>query len=281
MAEETAIFGRVSPHQKKLIIQTLKKAGYTTAMTGDGVNDILALREADCSIVMAEGDPATRQIANLVLLNSDFNDVPEILFEGRRVVNNIAHIAPIFLIKTIYSFLLAVICIASALLGRSEWILIFPFIPIQITMIDQFVEGFPPFVLTFERNIKPVEPNFLRRSMLRALPSALMVVFSVLFVKIFGSSQGWSELEISTLLYYLLGSIGFLSVFRACMPFTLWRVLLIVWSVGGFLATALFPRIQKLLEISTLTGQTLPVYGVMMLVFTVIFILTSRYQAKK
>lgn len=281
LAEETAIFGRVSPHQKKLIIQTLKKAGHTTAMTGDGVNDILALREADCSIVMAEGDPATRQIANLVLLNSDFNDVPEILFEGRRVVNNIAHIAPIFLIKTIYSFLLAVICIASALLGRSEWILIFPFIPIQITMIDQFVEGFPPFVLTFERNIKPVEPNFLRRSMLRALPSALMVVFSVLFVKIFGTSQGWSELEISTLLYYLLGSIGFLSVFRACMPFTLWRVLLIVWSVGGFLATALFPRIQKLLEIATLTGQTLPVYGVMMLVFTVIFILTSRYQAKK
>ncbi len=261
--------------------QTLKKAGHTTAMTGDGVNDILALREADCSIVMAEGDPATRQIANLVLLNSDFNDVPEILFEGRRVVNNIAHIAPIFLIKTIYSFLLAVICIASALLGRSEWILIFPFIPIQITMIDQFVEGFPPFVLTFERNIKPVEPNFLRRSMLRTLPSALMVVFSVLFVKIFGSSQGWSELEISTLLYYHLESPGFLSVFRACMPFTLWRVLLIVWSVGGFLVTDLFPRIQKLLEISILTGQTLLVYGVMMLLFTVIFILTSRYQARK
>jgi len=281
MAEETAIFGRVSPHQKKLIIQTLKKAGHTTAMTGDGVNDILALREADCSIVMAEGDPATRQIANLVLLNSDFNDVPEILFEGRRVVNNIAHIAPIFLIKTIYSFLLAVICIASALLGRTEWILIFPFIPIQITMIDQFVEGFPPFVLTFERNIKPVEQNFLRKSMLRALPSALMVVFSVLFVKIFGTSQGWSAIEISTLLYYLLASIGFMSVVRACLPFSLWRVLLIIWSIGGFLGTALFPRIQKLLEISTLTGQTLPVYGIMMLVFIVIFILTSRYQSRK
>ena len=281
IAVETAIFGRVSPNQKKLIIQTLKKAGHTTAMTGDGVNDILALREADCSIVMAEGDPATRQIANLVLLNSDFNDVPEILFEGRRVVNNIAHIAPIFLIKTIYSFLLAVICIASALLGRTEWILIFPFIPIQITMIDQFVEGFPPFVLTFERNIKPVEQNFLRKSMLRALPSALMVVFSVLFVKIFGTSQGWSAIEISTLLYYLLASIGFMSVVRACLPFSLWRVLLIIWSVGGFLGTALFPRIQKLLEISTLTGQTLPVYGILMLIFTVIFILTSRYQSRK
>jgi len=281
LAEDTAIFGRVSPHQKKLLIQTLNANGHTTAMTGDGVNDILALREADCSIVMAEGDPATRQIANLVLMDSEFKDIPEILFEGRRVVNNIAHIAPIFLIKTIYSFLLAIICIASALLGRTEWILIFPFIPIQITMIDQFVEGFPPFVLTFERNIKPVEQNFLRKSMLRALPSALMVVFSVLFVKIFGTSQGWSAIEISTLLYYLLASIGFMSVVRACLPFSLWRVLLIIWSVGGFLGTALFPRLQKLLEISTLTGQTLPVYGIMMVIFAVIFILTSRYQARR
>ena len=281
MAEETAIFGRVSPYQKKLIIQTLKKAGHTTAMTGDGVNDILALREADCSIVMAEGDPATRQIANLVLLNSDFNDVPEILFEGRRVVNNIAHIAPIFLIKTIYSFLLSIICIASALLGRTEWILIFPFIPIQITMIDQFVEGFPPFVLTFERNIKPVEQDFLRKSMLRALPSALMVVFSVLFVKIFGSSQGWSEVETGTLLYYLLASIGFMSVVRACLPFNIWRILLIVWSVGGFVATALFPTTQKFLEISSLTAKTVPVYLTMMAIFIILFILSNRYPIRK
>ena len=281
MAEETAIFGRVSPYQKKLIIQTLKKAGHTTAMTGDGVNDILALREADCSIVMAEGDPATRQIANFVLLNSDFNDVPEILFEGRRVVNNIAHIAPIFLIKTIYSFLLSIICIASALLGRTEWILIFPFIPIQITMIDQFVEGFPPFVLTFERNIKPVEQDFLRKSMLRALPSALMVVFSVLFVKIFGSSQGWSEVETGTLLYYLLASIGFMSVVRACLPFNIWRILLIVWSVGGFVATALFPTTQKLLEISSLTAKTVPVYLTMMAIFIILFILSNRYPIRK
>lgn len=281
MAVETAIFGRVSPHQKKLIIQTLKKAGYTTAMTGDGVNDILALREADCSIVMAEGDPATRQIANLVLLNSDFNDVPEILFEGRRVVNNIARIAPIFFIKTIYSFLLAIICIASVLLGRSEWILIFPFIPIQITMIDQFVEGFPPFVLTFERNIKPVEKNFLRHSLLKALPSALMVVFSVLFVKVFGVTHAWTEVEMSTLMYYLLASIGFMSVVRACLPLSMGRILLFVWSVGGFLLTALFPAIQKLLEISTLTVQTLPIYVILMTIFIVAFILSNRFPIKK
>lgn len=279
LAQETAIFGRVSPHQKRLIIQTLKRAGHTTAMTGDGVNDILALREADCSIVMAEGDPATRQIANLVLLNSDFNDVPEILFEGRRVVNNIARIAPIFFIKTIYSFLLAIICISSVLFGRAEWLLVFPFIPIQITMIDQFVEGFPPFVLTFERNINPVEPDFLKKSIFKALPSGLMVVFSVLFVKIFGHNQGWSELDSTTLLYYLLGSIGFLSVLRGCLPLNLWRIGLILWSVVGFLGTALV--FQKLLAIATLTSQTLPVYLLLMAVFSLVFMASNHWQNQR
>ncbi|MEW4353310.1 HAD-IC family P-type ATPase [Streptococcus pneumoniae] len=279
MAEQTAIFGRVSPHQKRLIIQTLKQAGHTTAMTGDGVNDILALREADCSIVMAEGDPATRQIANLVLLNSDFNDVPEILFEGRRVVNNIARIAPIFFIKTIYSFLLAVICISSILLGRAEWLLVFPFIPIQITMIDQFVEGFPPFVLTFERNIKPVEHKFLKKAIFKALPSGLMVVFSVLFVKIFGNMVAWSELEEATLLYYLLGSIGFMSVVRACLPLNPWRIGLILWSTLGFFGSAIF--LQKLLEIATLTSQTLPVYFALMVIFAILFISINHWQTTK
>ena len=275
-AEETAIFGRVSPHQKKLLIQTLKAAGRTTAMTGDGVNDILALREADCSIVMAEGDPATRQIANLVLLNSDFNDVPEILFEGRRVVNNIGRIAPIFFIKTIYSFILAIICIASILLGKPEYLLIFPFIPIQITLIDQFVEGFPPFVLTFERNIKPVEKHFLKRSLQLALPSSLMIVFSVLFVRIWGSSHGWSDIEMSTLTYYLLGSISFLSVIRACLPLNLWRSLLIIFSVFGFYLSAFV--LQHLLEIATLTAATLPVYLILMVVFGFVFVACTIKQ---
>ena len=275
-AEETAIFGRVSPHQKKLLIQTLKAAGRTTAMTGDGVNDILALREADCSIVMAEGDPATRQIANLVLLNSDFNDVPEILFEGRRVVNNIGRIAPIFFIKTIYSFILAIICIASILLGKSEYLLIFPFIPIQITLIDQFVEGFPPFVLTFERNIKPVEKHFLKRSLQLALPSSLMIVFSVLFIRIWGSSHGWSDIEMATLTYYLLGSISFLSVIRACLPLNLWRSLLIIFSVFGFYLSAFV--LQHLLEIATLTAATLPVYLILMVVFGLVFVACTIKQ---
>ena len=271
IAVKTAIFGRVSPHQKKLIIQTLKKAGRTTAMTGDGVNDILALREADCSIVMAEGDPATRQIANLVLLKSDFNDLPEILFEGRRVVNNIARIAPIFLIKTIYSFILAIICILSALLFDKNLLLIFPFIPIQVTLIDQFVEGFPPFVLTFEKNIQPVEKDFIKKSLLMALPSALMVVFSVIFVRIWGSINGWIPQEISTVSYYLLGSIGMLSVIRACLPLNFWRILLIIWSVSAFIATAILFR--PLIEIGVLSGRAFELYAMLMIIFAIIFIM--------
>ena len=271
IAVKTAIFGRVSPHQKKLIIQTLKKAGRTTAMTGDGVNDILALREADCSIVMAEGDPATRQIANLVLLNSDFNDLPEILFEGRRVVNNIARIAPIFLIKTIYSFILAIICILSALLFDKNLLLIFPFIPIQVTLIDQFVEGFPPFVLTFEKNIQPVEKDFIKKSLLMALPSALMVVFSVIFVRIWGSLNGWIPQEISTVSYYLLGSIGMLSVIRACLPLNFWRILLIVWSISAFIVTAILFR--PLIEIGVLSGRAFELYAILMIIFAIIFII--------
>ncbi|HEL2517385.1 TPA: cation-translocating P-type ATPase [Streptococcus suis] len=275
-AETTAIFGRVSPHQKKLLIQTLKAQGHTTAMTGDGVNDILALREADCSIVMAEGDPATRQIANLVLLDSEFRDIPEILFEGRRVVNNISHIAPIFLIKTIYSFLLGLICIASIALGKAEYLLVFPFIQVQMTLIGQFVEGFPPFILTFERNIRPVEKHFLRKSLLLALPNALMVVLSVL---IFHLMQVFGYLnlhDMQTLSYYVLGSTGLLAVIRACLPLTKARLALIIYSVFGFFISSHF--LHGLIEIHPLNSHTLPIYSGLILIIIPVFFWISYKQ---
>ncbi|WP_105101033.1 cation-translocating P-type ATPase [Streptococcus suis] len=275
-AETTAIFGRVSPHQKKLLIQTLKAQGHTTAMTGDGVNDILALREADCSIVMAEGDPATRQIANLVLLDSEFRDIPEILFEGRRVVNNISHIAPIFLIKTIYSFLLGLICIASIALGKAEYLLVFPFIQVQMTLIGQFVEGFPPFILTFERNIRPVEKHFLRKSLLLALPNALMVVLGVL---IFHLMQVFGYLnlhDMQTLSYYVLGSTGLLAVIRACLPLTKARLALIIYSVFGFFISSHF--LHGLIEIHPLNSHTLPIYSGLMLIFIPVLFWISYKQ---
>ncbi|WP_105134713.1 cation-translocating P-type ATPase [Streptococcus suis] len=275
-AETTAIFGRVSPHQKKLLIQTLKAQGHTTAMTGDGVNDILALREADCSIVMAEGDPATRQIANLVLLDSEFRDIPEILFEGRRVVNNISHIAPIFLIKTIYSFLLGLICIASIALGKAEYLLVFPFIQVQMTLIGQFVEGFPPFILTFERNIRPVEKHFLRKSLLLALPNALMVVLSVLIFHLMQIFGYLNLHDMQTLSYYVLGSTGLLAVIRACLPLTKARLALIIYSVFGFFISSHF--LHGLIEIHPLNSHTLPIYSGLMLIFIPVFFWISYKQ---
>ncbi|MDW8727021.1 cation-translocating P-type ATPase [Streptococcus suis] len=275
-AETTAIFGRVSPHQKKLLIQTLKAQGHTTAMTGDGVNDILALREADCSIVMAEGDPATRQIANLVLLDSEFRDIPEILFEGRRVVNNISHIAPIFLIKTIYSFLLGLICIASITLGKAEYLLVFPFIQIQMTLIGQFVEGFPPFILTFERNIRPVEKHFLRKSLLLALPNALMVVLSVLIFHLLQVFGYLNLHDMQTLSYYVLGSTGLLAVIRACLPLTKARLALIIYSIFGFFISSHF--LHGLIEIHPLNSHTLPIYSGLMLIFIPVFFWISYKQ---
>ena len=276
LAEDTAIFGRVSPHQKKLLIQTLNANGHTTAMTGDGVNDILALREADCSIVMAEGDPATRQIANLVLMDSEFKDIPEILFEGRRVVNNIAHIAPIFLIKTVYSFLLGLICIGSIVFGKAEYLLVFPFIQVQMTLAGQFIEGLPPFVLTFERNIRPVEKHFLRRSLQLAIPNALMLVISVL---IFHLSQVYlcmSSTDMLTLSYYMMGSTGVLAVIRACIPLNKGRVALIIYSVFGFLISSYYLR--DVIAISTLNSYTLPIYLVAMAIYTPLFFWISYKQ---
>lgn len=276
LAEETAIFGRVSPHQKKLLIQTLNANGHTTAMTGDGVNDILALREADCSIVMAEGDPATRQIANLVLMDSEFKDIPEILFEGRRVVNNIAHIAPIFLIKTVYSFLLGLICIASIVFGKAEYLLVFPFIQVQMTLAGQFIEGFPPFVLTFERNIRPVEKHFLRRSLQLSIPNALMLVISVLIFHLSQVYLGMSNTDMLTLSYYMMGSTGVLAVIRACIPLNKGRVALIIYSVFGFLISSYYLR--DVIEITTLNAITLPIYLVAMAICTPLFFWISYKQ---
>lgn len=276
LAEDTAIFGRVSPHQKKLLIQTLNANGHTTAMTGDGVNDILALREADCSIVMAEGDPATRQIANLVLMDSEFKDIPEILFEGRRVVNNIAHIAPIFLIKTVYSFLLGLICIASIVFGKAEYLLVFPFIQVQMTLAGQFIEGLPPFILTFGRNIRPVEKHFLRRSLQLSIPNALMLVISVLIFHLSQVYLGMSNTDMLTLSYYMMGSTGVLAVIRACIPLNKGRVALIIYSVFGFLISSYYLR--DVIEISTLNSYTLPIYLIAMAICTPLFFWISYKQ---
>lgn len=247
---EYSVFGRVSPQQKKILVNELKESGRTVAMTGDGVNDVLALREADCSIAMAEGDGATRQIANLVLLDSDFTTLPEVLFEGRRVVNNVTKVSGIFFIKTIYSFILSIICAVTAI-G-------FPFIPIQITLIDLAIEGYPSFFLSFEQDRKKVTYRYLPTALINALPNALLVVLNIIVVYLLGDILSFTNLETTTLMYYLLIGISCMAVVKACYPFNPLRIFLAVTTVIGiYVAAMLF---HHLLEVNLGLGTTWPYF---------------------
>ncbi len=270
-ALQYTVFGRVAPHQKKLLVQALKQAGSTVAMTGDGVNDVLALRAADVSIAMADGDAATRQISNLVLLDSDFTTLPAVLFEGRRVVNNVTKVSGIFFIKTIYSFLLSVICLLS--------VQAFPFIPIQITLIDLAIEGYPSFFLSFESNKQKVTGKFLPTALKAALPNALLVVLNVLAVTVLASQLNLSQLEATTLMYYLLIGISCLAVIKACLPLNFLRLFLIITTIGGiYVAAMLFSHI---LEIGWLTATTLPLFAIGMLVNGVLYSIVTLLKKKK
>jgi cation-transporting ATPase E len=270
-ASQYAVFGRVSPHQKKLLVQELKSLGRTVAMTGDGVNDILALREADVSIAMAEGDSATRQISNLVLLNSNFTTLPDVLFEGRRVVNNVTKVAGVFFIKTIYSFILSMICLATALP--------FPFIPIQITLLDLAIEGYPSFFLSFEGDNRKVNRNFLKNSLRRALPFSLLIIVNLIVIYLYGEANSLSLIEVNTLMYYMLIGVSVLAVVKACLPLNPFRAFLAVTTaVGTYLAAILF---HHLLEIQLLTAKTFPLFAILMLSTTIISILINFILKKK
>jgi len=235
---DTAIFGRVSPYQKRLIIRELKSMGKTVAMTGDGVNDILAMRESDLSIVMAEGDSATKQIGNIVLLESNFSELPDVLFEGRRVVNNMFRVSSIFFIKTIYSFFVSVLCAVSIILTGGNFVVVFPFIAIQITVIDQILEGYPTLFMSFESDKSKVPKNFLRDSLLRALPQSIMVTLSLVAIFIWSNVQDWSQIEMTTLMFYTLGTITLIGIFKACLPFSKLRAFLFATSGVGFYVAA-------------------------------------------
>ncbi len=270
-ASRYSVFGRVSPQQKKILVKALKDDGHVVAMTGDGVNDVLALREADCSIAMAEGDSATRQIANLVLLDSDFTSLPDVLFEGRRVVNNLTKVASIFFIKTIYSFLLALSCIVTNLA--------FPFIPIQITLIDLAIEGYPSFFLSFEGDKTKVHKGFLKTVLTNALPNALLVILNIVVVYLYSQSANLSAIETTTVMYYLLVGVSLLAVIRACMPFNPLRIFLAVTTtVGVYVAAFLF---QSLLHIETLTSNTLPLFLIMITISAIIRIIVELVKKRK
>ena len=269
--QQYTVFGRVSPQQKRTIVRELKDTEHVVAMTGDGVNDVLALREADCSIAMAEGDGATRQISNLVLLDSDFTTLPDVLFEGRRVVNNVTRVSSVFFIKTIYSFILSIICALTAIA--------FPFIPIQVTLIDLAIEGYPAFFLSFEGDKRKVVGKFLPTALKNASVNALLVVVNIIAVYLIGQNQGFSSLDTTTLMYYLLVGISCMAVVRVCLPLNPLRIFLVFSTIIGiYVAAMLF---HNILEIGFLTSQTMGLFFIMMAINIVVRVTIGFVQMKR
>ena len=210
--KDYTIFGRVSPQQKKLLLRSLKQQGHTTAMIGDGVNDVLALKEADCSIAVAQGSEAAKNIANLVLLDNNFKHMPYIVTEGRRVINNIQRAASLFLVKTIFSLLLSIL----TLFLNSRY----PFIPIQLTLISSLTIGIPSFFLALEPNHNRLKGNFVINVLSQALPGALTVVVYILFISLFTKCFGYHDDVRSTMCVILTGVCSLTVLQRVCIPFS-------------------------------------------------------------
>ena len=224
--EKFTVFGRVTPEQKKQLVYALQKKGHNVAMTGDGVNDIPALKAADCSIAMASGSDAARHAAQLTLLTSDFTAMPEILMEGRRVINNITRSASLFLTKTIFSFLLSLLTLVVP--GG-----FYPFQPIQMTLVSGLMVGFPGFVLALEPNRERIRGAFLRTALRSALPAGISVAVCAALAVILGRN-GWTQADTSTLATLLAGSLCYLGLIRICWPLTRIRAGLLAAALAGF-----------------------------------------------
>ncbi|MGN1142334.1 MAG: HAD-IC family P-type ATPase [Oliverpabstia sp.] len=218
------VFGRVTPNQKRQFVRSLKKAGKTVAMTGDGVNDVLALKDADCSVAMASGSDAAAQASQLVLLESNFSCMPSVVLEGRRVVNNIERSASLFLVKNIFSFLMSIFSMA--------FMLSYPLKPSQISLISMFTIGVPAFLLAMEPNKKMIHGHFLSNVLLKALPAGLTDVLVVSFLTVFGLEFGLTSEETATAATLLLGIVGLMILFKISTPmnkfrWTVWIAMLI------------------------------------------------------
>ena len=204
------VFGRVVPNQKRKIVRALQSAGHTVAMTGDGVNDVLALKDADCGVAMASGADAACQVAQLVLLDSDFSAMPRVVAEGRRVINNIQRAAALYLVKNLFSFFLAVITLFAGFP--------YPFVPVQLTVISLFTIGIPSFFLALEPNHDPVRGKFMHNVLRRALPGGLTDIIVILFAELFTFTLAFSLGELSTMSVVLMSIVGMAVIYYATRP---------------------------------------------------------------
>lgn len=237
------VFGRVTPDQKRKFVQLLKESGKTVAMTGDGVNDVLALKDADCSIAMASGSEAAAQASQLVLLDSDFSCMPEVVLEGRRVVNNIERSASLFLVKNIFSFLLSLFSVV--------FMINYPLEPSQVSLISMFTIGIPAFFLALEPNKNIIEGHFLTNVLLKALPAGLTDVLAVGALVVFGQTFKVNTTDISTAATMLLAIVGFMILYNISAPMNPLRICILSGCVAGLLFCSLY-----LNDLFALTGMS-------------------------
>ena len=227
-----SVFGRVTPDQKRKFILALQKLGHSVLMGGDGVNDVLALKEADASVAMNSGADAAKNVSQLILLDSDFSSIPDIVAEGRRTINNIERSASLFIVKTIYTFLLVFLFINT----KSRY----PFIPIQLSLLSTLTIGIPSFILALEFNNNIVKRGFLLNVIKKALPTSVLIVFNILIIYLFGMLFSISSNEISTMCVIISAFIGFMHLYNICNKNNIIHRLLIVVLALVFLISYIF-----------------------------------------
>lgn len=268
------VFGRVTPVQKKKLILALKARGHKVAMTGDGVNDVLALKEADCSVAMASGSEAARNVAQMVLVNNDFACMPHVVAEGRRTINNIERSSSLYLVKTIYSILLAVFFVFSSLS--------YPFQPIQLTLIGGMTIGFPSFVLALQPNKNIVRGNFTFGIIARAAPAALCVVLNIILTAALSGSFGITQGEVTTIAVYLTSLVCLMLILRLSLPMNLLRGAMLCASVVGLgIAFVFFRGFFMLADLGTSAVTMLLICGAAsVIVFNLLYQLADHYIEK-
>lgn len=245
-ASKFTIFGRVTPKQKQKLVLALKAQGHTVAMTGDGVNDILAMKDSDCGIAMASGSEAVSQAAQVVLMDSNFSAMPRVVYEGRRVVNNIQRSASLFLVKNIFSLLLSIM--ASVLM------LTYPLEPSHISLISMFTIGFPGFLLALEGNKNRIDGSFLRNVLLKALPAGLTDAIIVGSLAVFGNIFSLPRDDIATASTLILAVVGFMILHRISTPFNKYRRNVFWLNIAGIMLSFIF--IPHLFSISLIPATS-------------------------
>lgn len=245
-ANEYTVFGRVTPEQKAILVKSMKASGHTTAMTGDGVNDILALKEADCAVTVASGSDAARNIAHIVLLDNNFDSMPNVVFEGRRVINNIQSSASLYLMKTFFTMLIALITLMLPFVEK------YPFELRQMNLLEIFIIGIPSFFLSLQPNKSRVEGKFINYVIKKSVPSALLMAMSVGIIELFKVAIGtgtYSDALYQTLSVYALTFSGLVNLIVICRPFNKYRAVLFAASAAiviGIFAINVFYGIEIL-----------------------------------